>query len=208
MSEHGGLLIRSCLRRLACLEEELEELDREILRRMQAPPFQRPFALLQTLPGVGQLSAAAILVETGTDLAAFSTLEQDVQLGRAVPRQSGKRGHSARPPHDTWQPYLRTALVQCAWAASRKQDSVFKVRFQQLAPRCGPKRGIVAVAHLMLIILYCMLRQDVPFRGAETASHQRRRQRRAHHHVRCLRRLGVAVQVIAKSEPSPPDFRS
>jgi hypothetical protein len=53
-----------------------------------------------------------------------------------------------------------------------------------------------------------MLRQDVPFRGAETASQQRRRQRRAHHHLRCLRRLGVAVQVIATSEPSPPEFRS
>lgn len=207
MSEHGGLLIRSCLRHLACLEEELEELDREILRRMQTPPFQKPFALLQTLPGVGQLSAAAILAETGTDLAAFSTPEQMASWAGLCPGNRESAGIQ-RGRHTTHgNPYLRTALVQCAWAATRKQDSVFKVRFQQLAPRRGPKRAIVAVAHLMLIILYCMLRQDVPFRGAETASQQRRRQRRAHHHLRCLRRLGVAVQVIATSEPSPSEFR-
>ena len=42
MSDHERLLIRSCLRHLACLEEEVEELDGEILRRMQMPPFVGP----------------------------------------------------------------------------------------------------------------------------------------------------------------------
>jgi len=45
MSDHERFLIRSCLRHLACLEEELEEVDGEILRRMQTPLFQRPFML-------------------------------------------------------------------------------------------------------------------------------------------------------------------
>src|SRR5262244_1343316 len=47
MSNHERFLIRSCLRHLACLEEELEEVDGEILRRMQGPLFQGPFLLLQ-----------------------------------------------------------------------------------------------------------------------------------------------------------------
>ena len=34
MSDHVRFLIRGCLRHLACLEEEVEELDTEILRRM------------------------------------------------------------------------------------------------------------------------------------------------------------------------------
>jgi transposase len=33
------------------------------------PLFPNAFALMQTLPGVGELSAAAILVEMGTDTA-------------------------------------------------------------------------------------------------------------------------------------------
>jgi transposase len=59
MTDHERVLIRSCLRHLACLEEELEELDTEILRRMQAQPFRDPFLLLQTIPGVGQLAEPA-----------------------------------------------------------------------------------------------------------------------------------------------------
>ena len=40
VTDHERFLIRSCLRHLACLEEEIEDLDTEILRRMQTPPFQ------------------------------------------------------------------------------------------------------------------------------------------------------------------------
>jgi hypothetical protein len=42
MSEQVRLVICSCLRHLACLEEELEELDAEILRSVQRRRFSRP----------------------------------------------------------------------------------------------------------------------------------------------------------------------
>src|SRR4030095_5943136 len=183
------------------LEEELEQLDGEILRRMQAPPFQDSFLLLQTVPGIGQLAAASILAETGTEMSSFPTAEQMASWAGLCPgnRESAGIQEGAHTTHGN--PYLRTALVQCAWAAIRKQESVFQSRFQQLSPRRGQKRAIVAVAHQMLIILYCMLKLSVPFRGAEDAPQQRRRQRRAHHHLRCLRRLGIPVQVLAPANP-------
>jgi transposase len=76
MSEHERFLIRSCFRHLACREEELEELDAEIMRRMQMPVFNDAFRLVQTMVDIGELSAAAILAETGTDVSAFPTPEQ------------------------------------------------------------------------------------------------------------------------------------
>jgi transposase len=203
MTEHERFLIRSCLRHLACLEEEIEDLDTEILRRMQAPPFQEAFGLLQTLPGIGQLSAATILAETGTDLASFPSAEQMSSWAGLCPGNRESAGIQKGRHTTHGNPYLRTALVQCAWSASRKQGSVFEMRFQQLVKRCGPKRAIVAVAHQMLIILYCMLNGKVPFRGAESAPQQRRRKNRAHHHLRCLRRLGIQVQIMAA--PDTPE---
>jgi transposase len=196
MSDHERLLIRSCLRHLACLQEEVEELDAEILRRMQAPPFQNTFLLIQTIPGVGQLAAASIMAETGTDLSPFPTAEQMASWAGLCPGNRESAGIQKGTQTTHGNRYLRTALVQCAWAATRKQGSVFQRRFQQLSPRRGQKRAIVAVAHQMLIILYCMLKLHVPFRGAENAPQARRRQRRAHHHLRCLRRLGISVQVL------------
>jgi transposase len=200
MSDHERLLIRSCLRHLACLEEELEEMDREILRRTQMSPFQNAFLLLQTLPGVGQLAAASILAETGTDLAPFPTAEQMASWAGLCPGNRESAGIQKGRQTTHGNSYLRTTLVQCAWAAVRKRGSVFQARFQQLSPRRGEKRAIVAVAHQMLIILHCMLTRSVAFRGAETAPQQRRRHRRAHHHLRCLRRLGLSVQVLAGSD--------
>jgi len=200
MSDHERFLIRSCLRHMACLEEELEEVDGEILRQMQTPLFQEPFLLLQTVPGIGQLAAAAILAETGVDLSPFPTVEQIASWAGLCPGNRESAGIRKGSQTTNGNPYLRTALVQCAWAATRKQGSVFQARFQQLSPRRGQKRAIVAVAHQMLTILYRMLKQGIPFRGSETAPQQRRRQRRAHHHLRCLRRLGLAVQIVAGTD--------
>jgi transposase len=197
MSDHIRFVIRSCLRHLACLEEELEEFDAEILQRMQLPIFQQAFRLLQTIPGVGPLSAATILAETGPDLEAFPTAEQLTSWAGLCPGNRETAGIRKGSQTTHGNPYLRTALVQCAWAATRKSGSVFQARFQRLAPRRGEKRAIIAAAHLMLIILYCMLKQRAVFRGSESAPKQRRRERRAHYHLRCLRRLGLSVEITA-----------
>src|SRR3954451_10343300 len=201
MSDHLRFIIRSCLRHLACLEEEIEELDAEILRRMELPAFQNAFPLLQTIPGIGQLSAATILAETGPDLAAFPTAEKMASWAGLCPGNKESAGIQKGRNTTHGNPYLRMTLVQCAWSAARKQDSLFRARFLQLSPRRGQKRAIMAVAHSMLIVLYCMLTRSVPYNFAQEAPRQRRRKPRAHHHLRCLRRLGLAVQVSPGVEP-------
>ena len=195
MSDHLRFIIRSCLRHLACLEEEIEELDAEIIRRMELPLFENAFTLLQTMPGIGQLSAATILAETGPDLAAFPTVEKMASWTGLCPGNKESAGVQKGRDTTNGNPYLRMTLVQCAWAAARKQDSIFRARFQRLSPRRGQKRAIMAVAHSMLIVLYCMLTRNIPYNGAQEAPQQRRRKHRAHHHLRSLRRLGFTVQI-------------
>ena len=141
MGEHERLLIRSCLRHLACLEEEIEEWDVEILRRMQMPPFETAYRLLQTLPGVGQLAAASILAETGTDLTPFPTAGQMASWAGLCPGNRESVGIRKGSQTTHGNSYLRTALVQCAWAATRKQGSVFQARFQQTARAEAGHRG-------------------------------------------------------------------
>lgn len=203
MTDHERFLIRSSLRHLGCLEEELEILDTEILNRMRSTPFQHAFTLLQTMPGVGELAAAAILAETGIDMAPFPTAEQMSSWAGLCPGKRESAGIQKGSHTTHGNAYLRTALVQCAWAATRKRGSVFQARFQRIAPRRGPKRAIVAVAHQMLIILHSMLTARVPFRAAEDEPRQRRRLRRAHHHLRCLRHLGLEVLIANPTGLTP-----
>jgi transposase len=54
-------------------------------------------------------------------------------------------------------PWLKTMLVQCAWAASRKNDSYYKAQFHRWRSRRGPKKAICAVAAAMLTAIYHML---------------------------------------------------
>ena len=55
-------------------------------------------------------------------------------------------------------PWLKTTLVQCAWAAARKKASYLQAQFQRLRHRRGPKKAICAVAASILTAAYHMLR--------------------------------------------------
>ncbi len=55
-------------------------------------------------------------------------------------------------------PWLKTMLVQCAWAAKRKKDSYYKAQFFWLQSRRGPQKAICAVAASILTAIYHMLR--------------------------------------------------
>ena len=54
-------------------------------------------------------------------------------------------------------PWLKTALVQCAWAAARKKASYLQAQFHRLRARRGAKKAIGALAASILTIIYRML---------------------------------------------------
>jgi transposase len=53
--------------------------------------------------------------------------------------------------------WLRTALVEAAYAASRRKHRYLSVQYHRLAMRRGAKRAPVAVAHTLLTIVYNLL---------------------------------------------------
>jgi transposase len=61
-------------------------------------------------------------------------------------------------------PWLKTTLVQAAWAAARHKDSYFYGQFLRLKSRRGPKRAILAAAASMRTDICYMLRDGVEFR--------------------------------------------
>ena len=56
----------------------------------------------------------------------------------------------------TW---LKTTLVQCAWAAVKKKDSYLQAQFHRIKARRGPKKAIMAVAASILTAIYHMLKK-------------------------------------------------
>ncbi len=64
----------------------------------------------------------------------------------------------------TGNKWLCSALVEAAASASRMKTNYLGAQYRHLAPRRGPKRAIVAVAHSMLVAAYHMLERDEPYR--------------------------------------------
>ena len=54
-------------------------------------------------------------------------------------------------------PWLKTTLIQCAWAGARKKASYLQAQFHRLRSRRGTKKSIGAVAASILTAAYHML---------------------------------------------------
>jgi transposase len=51
-------------------------------------------------------------------------------------------------------PWLKTTLVQCAWAATRKKASNLQTQCRRLRQRRGPKKAVCAVVASILTAIY------------------------------------------------------
>jgi hypothetical protein len=60
--------------------------------------------------------------------------------------------------------WLKTLLIQCAWAAVQGKNSYLRSQFYRIRARRGPKKAIGAVAASMLTAIYYILRDDVEYR--------------------------------------------
>ena len=93
-------------------------------------------------------------------------------------------------------PWLKTTLVQAAWAASRCKKGYLPAQFRRLKSRRGPKKAIMAVAASMLTAAYYMLRDDVDYRDMGGDYFDRTDRRKAADRlVKRLGSLGFAVEI-------------
>src|SRR5207237_6701555 len=92
--------------------------------------------------------------------------------------------------------WLKTVLVQAAWAAVRTKNSYYRAQFLRLRARRGPKKAIVAVAASMLTAIYYILRDSAEYRELGGPYFERLDRTKATQRlVKRLRDLGYRVQM-------------
>jgi transposase len=158
--------------------------------------FRSLIMLLCTIPGVSVLSATVILAEIGHDMSRFPTAGHLLAWAGLCPGQNESAGKRKSSRLRKGAPWLKTMLVQCAWAASRKKDSYYKAQFNRLRSKRGPKKAICAVAASMLTAIYHMLK-DGTFHHDLGADHFDRRSAevKAKRLVAQLTKLGFQVEL-------------
>ena len=70
---------------------------------------------------------------------------------------AGKRRSGRVTQGNKW---LKSALVEAAWAASRTKKTYLSARYRRLAARRGKKRAALAVGHTILIMAYHIIKEQ------------------------------------------------
>ncbi len=95
--DHHAVLVGQLLTRLAQTEAALADLNAVIAQKMT--PWAHELELLQTIPGVGVITAQVFIAETGGDMSRFPTaahLAAWVGVAPAIHESAGKRTRPAR----------------------------------------------------------------------------------------------------------------
>lgn len=158
---HQRFMLQSQLRHLDFLAEEISRLDQEVAERVR--PFEQAIERIDGIPGVGRRNAQEIVAEIGVDMSRFPTAAKLCSWAKVSPGNNESAGKRKSGRTGKGNPWLKSALIEAAKAASRTKDKYLSAQYRRLAVRRGKKRASVAVAHAILNSIYYMLRNDVDY---------------------------------------------
>lgn len=228
VSDHHRFMLGQQLTHIDFLDEQIARLGQEISERLakmsQKPPSPTPredgdqseeteaadttltwsaaVELLDTIPGINQRSAEAILAETGINMSQFPDDKHLTAWAGLAPgnNESGGKRYSGRTRKGNQT--LKTAMIQAAQAARRKKGSYASALYKRLAGRRGKKRAIVAVARSLLVSIYHMLTRQEAYQDLGSEYFQeRRKESKVDYLTRQLSKLGYEVQLMPQLDP-------
>ncbi len=155
VTDHHRYQLRALMEQVEHLEERIERLDARI--HEVAAPFAAEVERLTTIPGVNRQAAEVLIAEVGVDMTAFPTAGHLCSWAGMSPgnnQSAGKRFSGRTTKGNQW---LRSVLVQAAWAASHTKQTWLSLAYHRLARRIGKKRAAVAVGRKILKLVYELL---------------------------------------------------
>jgi transposase len=203
VTDHHRFLLHLHLEQIDRLDGAIAEIDQRVEANLA--PFRDAVELIRSVPGVRDVSAEAIVAEIGTDMSRFPTAGHLLSWVGLCPRQDESAGKRRSTRLRRGNPWLKTALIQCAWAAKNKKGSYLQAQFLRLKSRRGPQKAICAVAASLLTAIYHMLKNGTFYTDlGPDHFHSRSRKTNAQRLVHQLERLGFAVEInLAQAELAP-----
>lgn len=162
ITEHHRFILE-LLRDEFCLLESQSEKCLERMRTLCREQYREEMSLLQTIPGVGELSSMVIIAETGGDMSKFESSNKFTGWVGLRPRNDESAGKYKSTAITKGNKHLKSTLVQTAWGATRIKGGYFKDKFTRLAMRKSQKKALIAIARKIGVIIYCVLKEKKPF---------------------------------------------
>lgn len=196
VTAHHRFMLKLHLGQIEALEAAVRDVEARLGEALA--PFRAALDHLITMPGVSETVARVIVAEIGFDMTRFPSAAHLVSWAGLCPRLHESAGKRLSTRTRSSNPWLKTTLVQAAWAAARKKDSYSRAQFLRIKSRRGPKKAILAVAASMLTAAYHMLKDRVDYRDLGADHFDRRdKAKLAKRLIARLHDLGLTVDVRA-----------
>jgi len=154
-----ALAVKANLSVMSSAEEQVELLERTVTQRVKLRP---QFSFLKTVPGIGEILALTIMLETG-DIGRFPSVGNFASYCRCVGSQkisNGKKKGQGNTKNGN--KYLAWAFVEAAHFAIRFNSKIKSFDQRKKAKTKGVV-AIKAVAHKLCRACYYIMRDRVPF---------------------------------------------
>ena len=143
---------------------KLCKLNLESLILTTAEKYLPQLNLVMTAPGIQSFSAIGIISEIGVDMSVFPTSKHLCSWAGLTPQNNESAGKKKTTRISRAGVYIKPLLVQCALNAIRaKQFPEVRNRYLALKKRRGHKKAIIAIARMLLTVIYNILKKNEPY---------------------------------------------
>jgi transposase len=196
VTPHHRFMLQLHLDHLDAVNAAIARIDKEVDGNVE--PFRAAIEMLTTIPGISSLAAEVMVSEIGIDMSRFKTQGHLISWAGLCPKNDESAGKRRSNRMKKGAPWLKTTLIQCAWAASRTKGSYLQAQYLRIRSRRGPKKAIGAVAASILTAAHHMLKDGTLYQDLG-ANHfdSRDKGKQALRLVNRLQSLGFAVQITS-----------
>ena len=195
ITPHHRFMLKLHLSHIDALNTAITNIEKEVGLGLE--PFRESAEHLTTMPGLSAVSASVLIAEIGVDMSRFKTAGHLISWAGLCPRNdesAGKRRSTRLRHGGNW---LKTTLVQAAWAAVRVKGGYLQAQFHRLRARRGAKKAILAIAASMLAAAWHMLRNQTDWHDLGANHFDRAdRTKTVNRLLARLRQLGIHAEVV------------
>jgi transposase len=194
VTKQHRFLLRLHLNQIDWLLAAMATIDAQV--EADLAPFRTAVDQVVSIPGIKNLSAQTIVSEIGIDMTRFPSDAHLISWSGLCPRNDESAGKRRSNRLRKGTPWLKTTLVQCAWAAVKNKNSYLKAQFHRIKARRGPKKAIMAVAASILTAIYHMLKDGTMYQDLGHDHFNRRsKDQQKQRLLKRLTDLGYAVEI-------------
>lgn len=149
------------MRHLIQMESIVEELNDKI--ELFIEQFKEAEELLDGIPGISKVAAAAIIGEIGIDMSKFPRVENICSWAGLSPscNESAGKTRSTKTRHGN--PYIKSILCEVAWTVTRRKGTYLSNWYWKVKQRSGAKKAVIGLARKIMVIIYTLLKQNISY---------------------------------------------